>query len=390
MIETKRGQSAAGAAVLIAIIAGLLVMFIILISPQERARLLDGTGDIERTASQQNLLTVTPGTIDFLVQKEVEHPLPVINVFTKTESRILAQRNVAKAKNGVFTEEVTNFPFTIPDVRNTKNVLLSFKTIEVKGRLVITLNGEDVFDAEVVPGAIKPITLPANALQESNSLIFTVSSPGLAFWQTNAASLEEIKVVADVTSLEAQSSRNIFLISETEKKNLERAVLRFQPECNPLMVGKLLITINGQEMYNALQDCDLPMITLELSPDLLQQGENEIIFSSSKGTYQLSRVSILSTLRELDFPTYYFDLSHEEYEDVRQGKFKVRLRLDFVDVVAAKRGELTFNGHLTAFDTKEVSLTLDISEDIVQGSNVIKIKPKRTLEIRELRVDMVK
>ena len=40
----KRGQAAA-AAVLLAIIAGLMIMFVILVSPDERAAILDGNGE---------------------------------------------------------------------------------------------------------------------------------------------------------------------------------------------------------------------------------------------------------------------------------------------------------------------------------------------------------
>ena len=53
-------------------------------------------------------------------------------------------------------------------------------------------------------------------------------------------------------------------------------------------------------------------------------------------------------------------------------------------------GDLIFNGHQKHFDTKEVSFILDVSDDAVQGNNVIKIRPKKTLEIRELRVDLVR
>lgn len=391
----KRGQnSAASAAVLIAIIAALLIMFIILIPPQERANLLDGTGSsggsIDKTVAQKNVLLENPGRIDFLAQKEIEHPLPVVNIFTRTESAVLAQRNVATVKNGVFSEETVDFPFSIPDLRYTENVLLSFKVNQAQGRIVVTLNGDDVFDAEVTPGAVQPVILPKNTLQEQNTLTFAVSSPGIAFWRTNQASLEKIQVIADVTSLESQASRNVFLASETEKKNLETVELRFQPQCNLLEVGKLKILVNNDEIFNAVPDCEIAMIPLEISPDLINQGENEVIFSTTKGTYQLSHVAILSTLREIDFPTYYFELSTEQYQDILRGNVRLRLTINFVDVIAAKRGELLFNGHQNSFDTKEMSYTLDLSDDAVQGNNVIKIRPKRTLEIRELRVDLVK
>ena len=61
-----------------------------------------------------------------------------------------------------------------------------------------------------------------------------------------------------------------------------------------------------------------------------------------------------------------------------------------MDVVSSKYGELIFNGHAKNFDTKEVTYILDLSDDIVQGNNALKVKPDKTIEVQELRVDLVK
>lgn len=387
----KRGQAAAGAAVLVAIVAGLIIMFIILIPPQQRAELLEeDTGDdIDDGIAAGNLLNVNPGRLDFLAQKEIEHPLPVATIFTTTESVVLAEKNIAQAKKSLFSEESSEFRFTVADLANTGDVLLTFTALAVEGRLVITLNGEKIFNRDVLPGAVPPITVSQNSLQENNVLVFSASSPGLAFWRTNDISLEKIKIIADVTNVAGQISKNVFLVSETEKKNMDRIFLRFKADCDLSVVGNLRILINDKEIYNAIPDCDITIIPLEFSPEIVNQGENEVVFQTMYGTYQLSHLLIFSELKEVDFPTYYFDLSHEEYTDVKNGDQRVRLQLDFVDVVALKTGEIIFNGHITRFDTKEVEYTVDLSDDIVQGNNALKIKPKKTLEIRELRVDLV-
>jgi hypothetical protein len=61
-----------------------------------------------------------------------------------------------------------------------------------------------------------------------------------------------------------------------------------------------------------------------------------------------------------------------------------------VDVSTAKFGDFVFNGDLIPFDTKEASLAVDLSADAVVGNNAIKIKPQKTVEIRELMVELVK
>ncbi len=397
-ITNKRGQAAAGAAVLLVIIAGLLVGFVILLPPGERAELLDEnldedeptTEEIEEAVTETNLLTVSPGRIDYLGQKEIEHPLPVVNIYTKTDSKVLAEKNVAYAKKGAFTEEQSTFKFIVPDLKNTENFLLSFKSKTVKGKVVITLNGEELYNSEVLDEDALFVNIPKNQLQENNVMVFSASSIGAAFWATNEISLENIQVVADVTSVEAQSSKNIFLVSETEKRNMEKAILKFKPECELIEVGKLQILINGNEIYSGVPDCELSLIPLEFSPALVYQGENEIIFRTNEGTYILSHIVVESQLKKLEYPTYYFELSYEQYQDVLNDKLRLRLDVDFVDVVTSKYGELIFNGHIKNFDTKEVSFTTDLSEDIVQGNNALKIKPKKTLDVREVKVDLVK
>ncbi len=392
MFKDKAGQSAAGAAVLLVIIAGLLIMFIILVPPAERAKLLGENSssgkDIGTSISGVNLLSVSPGKIDYLAQKEIEHPLPVINIYTRDEAKVIAEKAIVYSKKSLFSGKTETFNFSIADLSNTNNILLNFKVKNAKGRLKIVLNGEQLYDSELTN--FKPISIPKNMLGAENEMILSVSSPGLAFWSTNEIYLENFQLVADVVNLEAQTSKNIFLVSETEKKNLEATTLRFQPTCNYGEAGKLKIGINGNEIYNGLPDCDVEMIPLEFSPGLLYQGENKVVFSADSGTYILSHVMIRSKLKEVDYPTYYFQLSNEQYNAVTDARLRLRVQMDFVDVVVSKYGELVFNGHLKSFDTKEVSYALDLSEDVVVGNNALKILPKKTLELRQLKVDLVK
>lgn len=393
----KKGQAAAGTAVLLAIIAALIIMFIILIPPKERAELLgeelegstDANSRIETTVSEKNLLEVSPGRIDYLAQKEMEHPLPVVNIFTRTEAKVLAEKNVAYAKKGVFSEETDQLSFEIADLKNTENVLLNLNVVGGSGNLIIKLNEEDIFDAEVKAGSLT-VPVPKNQLKDKNVLLFMVSSPGVAFWATNDVSLEKIKIVADVTNLNAQYSKNMFIVSETEKKNMEKAILEFQPGCNIDAVGKLAVTLNGENVYSAVPDCELGMTSIEISPEKINQGENQIIFYTEKGSYLLSHIVVESQLKEVEFPAYYFELSYEEYKDVQDETKRVRLTIEFVDAVMRKYGDITFNGLLSHFDTKEVTYTQDLSEDVVQGTNALKIKPLKTLDIREVSVDLIK
>jgi hypothetical protein len=92
----------------------------------------------------------------------------------------------------------------------------------------------------------------------------------------------------------------------------------------------------------------------------------------------------------VDYPIYYFDLSYEQYQEVQSGEKKVRLKVEFVDIAESNGGVILVNGHFNNFDTKDSSLLIDISEDVVQGKNAVKLKPKKTMDVRELKVDLIK
>ncbi len=340
--------------------------------------------------SEKTLLEEDPGRIDYLAQKQIDHTLPVVTILTRQESEVLAEKGFVSAKKAVFTEKIGEFPFEVEDLENTESVLFNMNVKSLTGDLIVMLNGEEVFQDAVGVGQIPAISLPKNMLSKQNVLELQVSSPGVAFWRTHALAADSLKVVADVTNVEAQTSKNTFFVSDTEKRNLESVELRFQPNCVFSSVGKLSIEVNGKEVYDAKPDCDVKMVPIEFSADLVVQGENDIVFHTDKGTYQLSHILIRSDLKEVDFPTYYFELSKEEFEAVESKSRRVRLTLDFVDVITDKRGDVIFNGHMRSFDTKELEYTLDLSEDVVKGNNALKIRPKKTLEVRELTVELLK
>ncbi len=390
MRRNKRGQASAAAA-LIAIIAALIVLYILFIPPSERAKILEGDGlngetgiGVSVVEENETLLLESPGRIDFLSQKTVDHAVPTTHVFTRTEGLVLEKKASLYIKKSLFSSKQENVSFRISDLVNTENILLSGVVKEGQGRLMIFLNENEIYNSEV-RGNIPAIELPRRLLKTDNTLLFKVSSPGAAFWRTNEYSLENVQVAADVTSIEAQSSRSLFLVSATEKNNLDRVALKFEPDCTRDS-GRLDVYINEYNIYSAVPDCGGGRLKLEFSPAYLRIGENELIFRIGSGDYYLDHIAIQSELKTIDFPVYYFELSDEEFTDVEEGDSQVVLRLSFIDYIEEKRGEIILNGHLSGFDTKELSWETDVSDDIVRGNNGVQIRPRKTLDIRELEV----
>ena len=62
--------------------------------------------------------------------------------------------------------------------------------------------------------------------------------------------IENAKIVGDITDTSRQKSQNIFTLTKTEQRNLEEAYLKFIPYCaNIDNVGTLSITINQREIF---------------------------------------------------------------------------------------------------------------------------------------------
>ncbi len=396
---TKKGQGAAGAAVLLAIIAAFIVTYIILIPPADRQELLgssssssggSSSGKMGTTGlvSQANLMTVAPGRVDYLAQKDLEHTLPDITLTSRSNSKILAEKASIVATKGIFSEKKSSFSVAFDDLKNTENVLLTYTPKVAEGKMMVFLNGQEIYSGNVNVKSPKPLFLAKSALNEENIIEFTVASPGLAFWRTNELVLEDVRVIGDVKDIDAQVSKSLFSVSEVEKRGMEKAILKFLLDCSEL-AGKMKVLLNGNEVYSGVPDCSSPQLTFELSPSLFYDGQNTLLFSLDKGSVILSHPKIQTKLKEVVYPTFYFQVSLEQFQAVKNLKKKVYLTADFVDVVDAKTGEFVVNGKVVSFNTKEGKLAIEVSNEIVQGNNAVLIKPKKTVEIRELKADLV-
>ncbi|MCX8146942.1 MAG: hypothetical protein N3D84_00555 [Candidatus Woesearchaeota archaeon] len=388
----KRAQpSGAGAAVLITIIAALIVLYILLLPPESRERLLEGNESGEEgnetglATGNLTLLIESPGRLDYLTQKEIEHTLPPINLFTRKKAVVLESRQSIYVKNAWFDRIFYNISFSIDDIKNTENVKLVFNVKKASGRLILKLNGEEIYNSEITTSYIEPIELPKKLLKESNYIEVIVSSVGWKFWKTNEYELEGIKIAADVTDISAREAKVVFQVSEAEKKNLDRVYLKFFPECNVREVDPLEIFLNNNKIFSSVPDCGI-LRSMELSPHYLLADENILQFKTNKGTYLIDNLIVKSELKELVYPTYYFEINSTLYEKIINEKVNAVLYMDFIDDIAQKKAEISVNRHKFGLDTKNMNYSRVINQYVREGNNVIEIKPLKAFDVLELRV----
>ncbi len=392
--KKAQGTSAASATGFIALVVGLIILYIIFLPPEERAELL---GENETVAEEEKevsvedeesiLLLEYPGRIDYLKEKEYEHDISAFKLYKTINAQELDTINPFIIRHGLFDEVKKEVPFKIKDLKNTENVLLSFTAKKYKGILTIKLNEINIFENEITTSNPKPIKLKKEYLEENNVLEFSVSGTGAKFWSTNIYSFDDIKIVGDVADISRQESKNIFFVSENEKLNLERAKLRFWPECEQEDVGKLNILINYQDVFSGVPDCKT-INMYSFSPTVLHKGDNNIVFKTDKGSYLIEQIKITTDLRELTYPTYYFEINESTYDKIKNDTHDIKLILEFVDDKRDKVMNLNINNRMIYVDTEEADYYKNIDDYAKEGNNFIKIEPLSMLDIVELRIEL--
>ncbi len=390
----KRGQaSATSAATLVALVAGLILLYVLFLPPADRAKLLgenitntSNGGTTPEESGSVTLLVVQPGRLDVTKEPE-QHTLPTVNLFESTNSKELEKFNSFYVRNGWFDKKTQVASFTLEDLQNTDNVFLSFKAMKHRGLLTITLNGAIIFENEIIGTDPEPVVLKKDQLKKDNQLEFSVSSVGWRFWATNEYSFQNMKIIGDVTDISRQKSQNTFTIKDFEYYNLAQAVLKFLPNCNEHYVGNLDVFVNREKVFSAIPECGVPN-QQDIAPGSLYPGSNSVIFVSSKGNYLIENIEVKIDLKEHRFATYFFEINDTQYQKIQDGKDLV-LSMKFVDDKEDKQAKININGHITNVMQSTATYSKTIPKYWIEnGNNYVEIEPLTTLNIVELRIKL--
>ncbi len=326
-LNKKAQPSGSAAALVIGIIALLIVFYILFLPPEDRAALLgepynpggssssgstsgedDDTIDVD---TSEPILIVSPGLIDWQALDEYEYTLPSFTIKKTSSDSVLTTISNFYVRNGWFDKQTRNYTFEIDDLDNTENVLLSLVMAKKKGRLIIQLNGNEIYNFEPSQLNIEPIELSPSILKEGqNTLEFRVSDVGMEFWTTNEYSIENLKITASIYDVSRTEARNYFYITEEEGENIDAASLKFNPDCRISEAGYLDVFLNGVQVFSGIPDCGI-LNTYHLSPNVLNIGKNSLKFTTDDGSYLIDQISVNTKLEEPVHPTYYFELDED-------------------------------------------------------------------------------
>ena len=411
--DWSKAQSGMNAAILVAILAALIIIYIIFLPSEQRLGLIgenvtddkdnDGIKDSEVLIEEKSL------TMEVIGAKEREYTLPSVNLYTRTEPEELWKENSIYVKNGLFDKEDKTIDFKVDDPDTLNNILISFNAKKSKGRLILTLNGYEIFNNKIEKVNVDPIKvsndylaennelfnndidkvnvdpikISNDYLAENNELIFSVSGVGIAFWSTNEYLLENFKIVAQKTDTSTQTSQNKFHISDSD--NIEKAELIFLPDCQQGNVGILEVLINKNIVYSSVPDCGTPY-PLSFSPFNLISGENTVTFRADTGRYLIDQVKVKTDLKDQPSYTYFFDLKSDDLKDIKDDKKELNLSFYFADDREDKEAEIIINGARAKsmpFHHEAEWSTIIPYDYLETGSNSLKIIPKENLEIRK-------
>ncbi|MEK6828246.1 MAG: hypothetical protein AABX78_02750 [Nanoarchaeota archaeon] len=386
----KRAQGGMNAAILVAIIAGLIILYIVFLPTSEREKLVEKkiTKTTEGEEKSNVLLKVFPGILSTSKGLEDEKEIPNIFLVETTNAKELEKINPFIVRSGWFDKRAKKIDFELEDPDNTDNAVVSFTAKKRNGILAIKLNNIVVFENELTSDTIEPVKLDKKSLGKTNSLEFSVSSVGLKFWTTNEYSLDNVKIIGDITDTSKQESTNIFTLSDSEFSSMDRATLKFIPYCgNVNELGTLDIFINNKKLFSSVPVCD-NAYKQSIPKSALNEGENNIVFKTNKGSYSVEQIKIALEFKEPTVKTYFFEIDSSTFKRVRSGDTDVELAIKFVEDKKQKRAKLDVNGHIETVETDKMLLTKNINNKVSEGNNFVRLEPLEDMEVVELKIEL--
>src|SRR3990167_676398 len=385
----NKAQGGMNAAVLVAIIAGLIILYIVFLPSGEREKLIEKKQPEPSSGESPNiLLQANPGALSTSRSMESEKKIPNIFLVETTNAKDLEKINTFIVRNGWFDKKKRNIDFVIEDIDKTDNVVLSFAAKKRKGVLAIKLNNAIVFENELASEIVEPVKLDKKLLMKQNSLEFSVSSVGTRFWTTNEYSFENIRIIGDITDTSRQESTNLFVLSDPEFASMEKATLKFVPYCgNVNQLGALDIFINNKKLFSSVPKCN-DAYRQSIPKSALNQGENNVVFKTSKGSYSVEQIGIALEFKDSSSRTYYFEVKPATFTQIRNGDTNIEVTLKFTDSQKKKRIKMDINGHIDTVETDKMLFTKNINSRVSEGNNFVRLEPLEDIEVAELRVEL--
>jgi hypothetical protein len=390
--SNKFGQSGGNAAIVLIVITAVIVLYILFLPPADREALLNNASQYSNTSTGagQVLLKESPGRMIYISNDQNDYDFPSFTVTTKVSGEIISSRSSLYVKNSAFEKKTETMQFTLNPAL-TDNVLLSFNIEKMSGALHVELNGETILDSEFQEGNSPPIILPRENLKDSNTLTFSVSSPGIAFWTYHEYRISNLKITGDVMDRSKSDNTQTLTLTESDLSNLKSAQLRYAPVCSVNGASTLEVFFNGVSIFRGLPDCGMYNYA-PISTQMLHAGMNEIKFSVDKGSIMIDNLRLSNKYETDNNPIYYFEMEDGNFTNPNDpDNYQLISGRDaYVDLVfpntEPKRFDVYINGKRIGFSTALRAETRQIDNYLRPGTNSVEIKPLTDVTITEIKI----
>jgi len=175
--------------VIILAIAAVIIFYVVSVTPAERAEL--GISGYSRVA-----LDTTPGEIMGQAGTEIitfERKLISFDLKNTPEEESKKLSSSTSISRSVSQNNFVDFDFSA-DTEKISEAEIKFEIADKygSGALVVSLNGDRIQTTNGKIGDEITAVIPVNKLQAENVINFEVTSPGLAFWQSNSYLIKDV------------------------------------------------------------------------------------------------------------------------------------------------------------------------------------------------------
>ena len=393
---TRKGQdNATSVMTFIILVALFMVLYVLLLPPEDRANLLNGENSTKNTdntggsAAARMLLLESPGDVLPSQDNKITHDIDSVNLFVRTIPVITTLSSSITVSRSAFGRSDQTLVFDLEQLNNLKTASLSFFVDKPQGTLIIELNGNTVYKNRLNDPQPVIITLPSTSLRERNDLKIYTDSPGILFFRTNQYILKDIKLKQEFQNINSKESRT-FSISPLEKEAIDSSRLDFFVFCNSLSgdYTTFKADLNNKQLFSEILTCSGGERGVDIDPNLLIEGKNELLFVIEGGDFTVSNIELQNKLNTALFRSYAFDITKNEFDKIKGEDSRVFLRLAMTQKGTSKKATVWINDQKVTIDTTSDTFARDISDLILRGENIVKIVPVNEFTIVTLKVTL--
>lgn len=382
--KTNQAQSTAGGALFILMLLIFMVLYLLFIPPAVREEILnisdeeDGNASIDVPESEYVYVEEQPGNLYYSAENSFKHNMPSTYLIERSENELLWSWNSVHVSSGLFKKDEASLEFSIDNVEEIQSGTMAFDVKEANGIIEILLNGQLIYNGMLDEGTVNPIEIRGDSFDAQNVLVIRSEPSGSS--RTSEFIIENIRIFGERKKSMLEGTMNFFVYPE-EISSPRKSVLRFYAECNQQTTGKLSIRINNQLIFDSVPACG-NINLIEFSPYVLNNGNNMIGMVSESNIY-IREPSVEVQIAEPIYPTYYFNIDDDEYEQILNGSKKVMMYLSFVSTDNKLEAEI--NGGLLYIETDDYIIR-DITDFVKRTGNYVSLIPKKETKINLIKI----